>query len=802
MATAFLPGATARMAFELTGMARSGEILARLSREYFFTEKNAQPEPVYRYHPLFRDFLLQQTRKFFSEEEIRGLKSKSAAIMEESGGTEDAVKLFIEGENWPEAIRLIMARAPVLFAQGRAKTVLDWMETLAPVMFEKVPYLLFWRGRCRVLTDHARAVADFKRAYGIFGSRRDFVGMSLSWAGAAAAAIHGRDYLFLESWIPLSKEFIGENLVFPEPQLEARVTLSLLGALMFREEDRRLVTRLENKAYLFFCRQDHEDVDLYLQTGVCLTSLHLWLGNIAKATGIVELLRGLVQGRNASDLTIVSVKAVEALWGFFTASFDSSRKNALEVLDLAEKTGVYTWYLHATGHGISSALASGDTAGADVLLKKMKSNLDKAQAVDKAHCFFCLAWKARLRRDLDGALANIDLCRDLLGDVTYLTIRSSACIALAEVHHLRRERSAAQEHLREAYEIGRKLESSFIEYTCLTLDAHMKLVEGRKEEALALLAKAFALGREHSIYNTYWWQQENMTALSVAALYAGIETEYVRTLIERRNLVPDAPPIDLETWPWPVRIYTLGGFELQLNGETVRFEGKLQKKPLALLKALIALGGRQVKEEHLMDLLWPEAEGDQAMSAFTSAVLRLRRLVGNDKTLEVKEGKLTLNPRYCWVDLGAFETMANKAEALLREAGDKGKGNGEVTGAIESALQAVGVYRGPFLPDEDRSWTLPARERLARRLRRLALEVGGYLERQNRWETAAGVYEGVLEKGETTDEEIYRRLMKSFQRLNRKSDAVETYRRCERALREAGTRPSPETTSLYNESVK
>jgi ATP/maltotriose-dependent transcriptional regulator MalT/DNA-binding SARP family transcriptional activator len=803
MQTAFMLCATARMAFKLTGMARSGEILARLSREVFFTEKNDQAEPVYGYHPLFRDFLLEQAKKSFGEKEIRDLKSRSASIMEEWGDAEEAVKLFIEGENWPEATRLIMARAPVLFAQGRARTVLDWMATLAPVMFEKVPYLLFWQGRCRVLSDPARAVADFKRAYDIFASRRDFVGMSLSWAGAAAAAIHGRDYLFLEYWIPLNKEFVRENLVFPEAQLEARVTVSLLGVLMFHEEDRALVARIENKAYLFFCRQDHEDIDLYLQTGVCLTSFHLWMGNIAKATGIVDLLRGLVQRRNASDLTIISVKTVEALWGFFTASFDSSRKKSLEVLDLAEKSGVYTWYLHATLHGISSALASGDAAGADVLLEKMRSNLDKAQAVDRAHYYFCVAWKARLQKDLDGALANIELCRDLLGDVTYLTIKSSACIASAEILFRKGERPAAQEHLREAYGIGRRLESSFIEYACLALDAHMKLEDGYREEGLALLAKAFALGREHSIYSTYWWQPENMTGLCMAALYAGIETGYARSLVERRSLVPAAPPVDLETWPWPVRIYTLGEFELQLSGETMLFEGKPQKKPLALLKALIALGGRQVKEEHLIDMLWPEAEGDHAMSSFTSALLRLRRLLGFDKALEVKEGRLTLNPRYCWVDAWAFETMANGAEALSREGGKRDGGNEGVSTAIESVMKAVGMYRGPFLPDEDFSWAAPTRERLAKRFRRLAVEVGNHLGRENRWEAAAGVYEGVLEKSGTADEEVCRRLMVAYQRLDRKSDAVETYRRCERALKEAfGARPAPETNALYHELLK
>jgi hypothetical protein len=44
---------------------------------------------------------------------------------------------------------------------------------------------------------------------------------------------------------------------------------------------------------------------------------------------------------------------------------------------------------------------------------------------------------------------------------------------------------------------------------------------------------------------------------------------------------------------------------------------KTQRKPLELLKALIAFGGRAVLEEQLTEALWPEAKGHAAHQAFT-----------------------------------------------------------------------------------------------------------------------------------------------------------------------------------------
>jgi ATP/maltotriose-dependent transcriptional regulator MalT len=56
--TAFLPRLTATMAKRLTGIAEAGRLLAALHRENYFTNRYGEGEPVYQYHPLFREFLL------------------------------------------------------------------------------------------------------------------------------------------------------------------------------------------------------------------------------------------------------------------------------------------------------------------------------------------------------------------------------------------------------------------------------------------------------------------------------------------------------------------------------------------------------------------------------------------------------------------------------------------------------------------------------------------------------------------------------------------------------------------------
>ncbi len=97
------------------------------------------------------------------------------------------------------------------------------------------------------------------------------------------------------------------------------------------------------------------------------------------------------------------------------------------------------------------------------------------------------------------------------------------------------------------------------------------------------------------------------------------------------------------------RVAEVGRFEVKLDGAPIGVHGKAQKKPLELLKALIAGGGRAVDKARLADFLWPDADGDAALDMTIS---RLRKLLGRADALRIEDGKLGLDPQRVWVALG------------------------------------------------------------------------------------------------------------------------------------------------------
>jgi len=109
--SAFLSRISPPDAREMTGREDAAAVLASLSRNHFFTEQRSVSDPVYQYHPLFREFLLARARQTYTEEEVLGVMRQAAELLERSGQTEDAADLYRSSGDWGSLARLITAHA-------------------------------------------------------------------------------------------------------------------------------------------------------------------------------------------------------------------------------------------------------------------------------------------------------------------------------------------------------------------------------------------------------------------------------------------------------------------------------------------------------------------------------------------------------------------------------------------------------------------------------------------------------------------------------------------------------------------
>lgn len=96
---------------------------------------------------------------------------------------------------------------------------------------------------------------------------------------------------------------------------------------------------------------------------------------------------------------------------------------------------------------------------------------------------------------------------------------------------------------------------------------------------------------------------------------------------------------------------------VERHGQALHFQRKAQKKPLALLMALVSAGGRQVSAALLAGELWPDADGDAARNALTITLFRLRHLLECQEAVVLSDGRLSLDPQRVWLDTWNFEAL-------------------------------------------------------------------------------------------------------------------------------------------------
>jgi LuxR family transcriptional regulator, maltose regulon positive regulatory protein len=214
-----------------------------------------------------------------------------------------------------------------------------------------------------------------------------------------------------------------------------------------------------------------------------------------------------------------------------------------------------------------------------------------------------------------------------------------------------------------------------------------------------------------------------------------------------------------------VRVYTLGWFAVFQNDKPLTFNGRVPKKPLELLRALIAFGGRRVATTKLTPVLWPDTGVDMAKHALETTLYRLRKLLG-DRCINTCNGELNIDPNRCWVDVWSVELLFEPSKEIS---------------PLARARQLLELYRGPFLDGDDTPSALVQRERLHSKFLRIIGEIGQELETRADYATAIACYQKGIE-ADPLAEDLYCRLMRCYRRLGRPAEALAVYQRCHKTL--------------------
>lgn len=187
----------------------------------------------------------------------------------------------------------------------------------------------------------------------------------------------------------------------------------------------------------------------------------------------------------------------------------------------------------------------------------MASSSSTFKTMGKLRYHTLRASEALVRGDLKQAPLHIELAFKFSDDLGYPYGFFYCLLAKAHMmHQLERDQEAA-EYLARALNIADRIRCRILRFDGLLVEALFAFDQGGEESATTLLRKALAIGEEGGYFYAFIGQPYGMARLCIKALEAGIEIEYVRELIRKLKIIPERPPIHLEDWPWPLKIFTL-----------------------------------------------------------------------------------------------------------------------------------------------------------------------------------------------------------------------------------------------------
>jgi DNA-binding SARP family transcriptional activator len=318
--------------------------------------------------------------------------------------------------------------------------------------------------------------------------------------------------------------------------------------------------------------------------------------------------------------------------------------------------------------------------------------------------------------------------------------------------------------------------------------------EGAHDEARAELDVGFAHARSFDLTHFFRALPNVAAELCGAALELNADLPFARKVIAARSLV--CPDVGIASWPWPLRVRTLGGFAIERDGVPLKFARKAPKRLLDLLRLITVLGGRHVDATRAAAMLWPDAEGDEARDALKAMLHRTRSLLGAD-LLVVRDGQIAFDEKLCWVDTWAFEHVCARIESLL---GVRPAASQVDDGELEMRRgQLFSLYRGHLFGEAELpSWALALRDRLRARFIRSVDALGQRLENIGRPEAAIALYRAALEQ-DNLGEELYQRLIACHLTRGENAQALNAYRRCRELLSIVlGVPPSARTEALVS----
>jgi len=753
-------------------------------RNLFVTRFGIGPAATYRYHGLFRRFLQDRLRRR-DENQFAQLHLRCAEWFQRADNVEEAVYHFLAAQAFPQATEVMERVAREWFTRGRGETLLGWAEGLPAASRSHAPWVSLYQGR--VLTDrHEYEAANGALAHAEAGcaERDDVACLSRIYSQRATIAALRGDYD-----VTIREAQAALDLLDPEAELE-----------------RAEAHRWTGRALIGLGRTDEGIAKLRF----ALTSFR----QAGSPYDVVNVLQDLTlaftaQGR-FDDAVVGMNEALAIARRLGAAGQLAGVLNNLATLHSVR--GEYQEALALYEEGLAAARRGGDPGGQAYHLIGMADVNRDIGAYERAEPLYDAAWRLAQATEPRVAVYTLTAQADMyrwqgqfsraasllarareVANQTNLPFELSGLLPLAE-GILLSESGEVDRGLDMLAQCSRYFEDQeALEYLARArlLTAKALLVAGRQAEAIEAMRETAALADQIGTNHFAVVEGQHSETLVELCISSGVSgcRELAESINDLRSFSAALAQVgdqrgDDQTGR--LEVFALGEGRVVRDGRlltTADWQAAMSKE----IFFYILMNG-PLERDAIGVEFWPDSTRKKMSNSFHSTLYRVRRAVGQNAII-VEDGYYRVADLNYWFDLDEYETSVERARLLPPQDPQAERLWG----------QAVSLYQGELLPEVDRMWCVPTRERLGEMHLESLVGLGRCAEARREYDQAIDWYERALAVDELR-EDICRYIMRSYVRAGMRTKAIERYERCCEVIeRELGIGVSEETELLADE---
>lgn len=681
------------------------------------TDRQAFLQPLdaagrwFRYHQLFREFLLERLQRLDPQRATR-LRLQAGRAAEVDADVARAIELYLDAGASAETVRLLDLHGERLLALGREVALHRWLVRLGESVRESPRSALLYGRVLRHRGLLAEASGVLRRLHSAAGAPQPVI--CAACAELAALARSQGDYRQAAEWAERAVRAASAEV---DPAVRAAAWMEharcegqLRGMTAGRELAERALGEL-NQAALSV-----EDPRLLGELLGALGQICWWQGDVEAAVTYLGRALEALEGTPG----LLACEAALSL-----ASPVLYRHDHLSARRLAERA-LAGFQQHEARERIPAAYAvlgnihtrAGDLSRAESLLRSAMNLADEmgGASYDRLMAAGYLAHVLELQGRADEAVQvalealwpheglpityELYVCRSVLAD-TYLS-----------AGRMERSRSIYEELI----EIGEQRQYRIPLALVYFGLSYLALEQGEASKGVELARRSFDM-----LAPSHAWQlvaDQGVRARRVVDALRDADGD--GPFLRRVEAALSAPePIGASVQAHrhaDVRVSVLGELEVEVDGEVVPARAFAAAKARDLLAYLTTRPGESVSIDAALNALWPD-EPERARTAVHTALYRLRRALQRG---EDSGTRFVLVESGCYrLDAARFEIDLERFDSLLAQA--RGAGQERQLGLLR---QAVALVRGPALSGLDYSWADTLRRRVSAATSDALLRIG------------------------------------------------------------------------------